>query len=542
MFLRLNLKHKEVIILIILSILILAPFLNKAFNLDDTVELYLARGMLNNPVDFSGVTINWSGSQESILALSDSPLISCFMAFIIAFLGEKELWMHLVFLIFPLSAVISMYFLSRRFNRYPLFSTLLLLCSPVFIISATNVVPHIAGLAFFLAAITAFIYGIDRENKPLLIAAGFLAGFAVMTKYSSFTIIPLFFLYAFLKRKLSRGILSLSILSVLLVAWSLHDLILLRKIQFLEGFLYWFKPSFSASISGIFACLTYISAVTVCPLLYLVFFEKRKDWFVYLYIACLTFIFSWKFIALLKLGLEWRILFVSFISFAIFVCQKLLERLIREKNDTGYADSVFLLSWLGLVICYDVFIVTWFMCPKYILILIAPLILLLMKKYDKLLSGKRSGIFRKFIWVCIILNLLLSLAVSFADYIYADTYRNFTNTYGARLKEKTNKVWFRGHWGFQYYMEKKGFRYLGTSDIARKEEIIVTPSICDQEPLSKELKVNLKLVGSIKYETNYPLRSFSPKAGINFYSYTMESLPYGVSTRPLEEFSVWQVQ
>lgn len=532
--------NRNLLFIIILTLLILTSFIGKAFHSDDVIMLYAAKKILKTPLlSYFNGTINWYGMPQSFQLLSDSVFIPYFIAFIINLIGESELGLHIFFLIFPIITIISMYFLSKRFTSNPLISTLLLISAPAFIVSSTNIVADISLLAFYLMGMCTFIYGLDRENKLWLIISGFIVGLACLTKYTGFIIIPLLFVYSILKRRLSKGLLALSIFFILPGIWCLHNLIFFKKIQFIEG-LYWFKPTLSSIISNLLGSLTYLSSVTVFPLLFLFLLKKKKDWFIYFLIIWLITILSIEWLLKSKYPLFQIILLIFFISVSIFICQKFIESL-RRKKFSNYTDTLFLLIWFGVIFCYNIFIQTWFTAPRYILILTPPIILLFIKKSEMLLSQNRGNIFRSFIYIGIVLNSLFSTLISIADYVYADTYRNFAQTYTKYMKEKGTKIWFRGHWG-QYYMEKQGFEYLGLDDVPKKDEIIVMPTVCGHEPFSSELKERLKFIGSIEYEAPYPIRTVSPPDRISFYSYSIGSLPYGISNEPLEVFQIWQVE
>lgn len=534
-------KYK-LLFVIILTILLLIPFLTKAFHIDDTIVIYSAREMQKIPFHLSGSTVNWQGRPQTLRSLSDSPLISYYTAFLIKIKGESELWLHIFFLVFPIMTIISMYFLSKRFTLHPLISTLLLVSTPAFLVSSTNIMQDAALLSFYLAAVSTFIYAIDRESKLLLSISGFTAGLAALTKYTGFSLIPLFFFYAILKRKLSRGLLAIFVSFIIPAIWCLGDFIFFKRIQIIEVLQEFYKPSLFVFISNLFGSLTYIGSVTVFSLLFLFLIEKKRDLFsLMVWMAAILFV---ERLLKFKYTLPQSLLSAFFMSISIFFCQKFIG-FLRRKDIPNYVDTIFLLIWFGIIFGVNVFVLAWYTAPKYTLILITALILLLMKKYEVSLFKRMGKSFYNFIYIGIALNFLFSLLINFADYSFANAHRNFTKTYAKYLKEKNTKVWFRGHWGFQYYMEKEGFTYLGIDDIPKKDDIIIMATHCDYEAFSLPLKERLKFIGSIKYETSYFLRTISPADKINFYSYTIYgigSFPYGISWEPLEVFLVWQVE
>lgn len=526
-------------IIIILTLAALLPFVNKAFHIDDTTLIYCARQILKTPLlSYSDATTNWFGFPQSLWLFTDAPLLSYYVAFVIKIMGENELWLHIFYLIFPVIAIISMYLLSKRFNIPALLSTLLLVSTPCFMVCATNIMPDVALLAFYLTTVCAFIYGIDRENKWWLIISGFLAGLTCLIKYPGLTVIPVLFFYSIMKRKFLKGILSLSICLGIIGICCLHNIVFLGKTHFIT-LLYWhkyFKLTSLSILSNSLGTLSIIGGATIFPFLFILLIRIRKDLCIYFFIiwlALLIFIYFLKEYTLFRLTLV-----VLLASLGTLFYQKAINLL----NDKGVnrIDIIFLLIWLGVISCYNIFVITWFASPKYTLFLIPPMICLFLKSLSQEINKKRFYTF--IVYTGVILNFVLSVSITHADYIYADTYRNFVQTHVKYLKEKPEKIWFRGHWGFQYYMEKEGFTYLALNDMPEKGQIIIMPFICDHESFSQDLKEKLKLVRIINYKSWYPIRIMLPRDRVNFYTYEIGSLPYGISIEPLETFQIWQAE
>ena len=73
-------------------------------------------------------------------------------------------------------------------------------------------------------------------------------------------------------------------------------------------------------------------------------------------------------------------------------------------------------------------------------------------------------------------GLLIALAVAWGDMSFADCQRSMARIIDAGFSNYPYQVWFQGHWGFQYYMEKHGARPLDyKNSLIGAEDIIVIP-------------------------------------------------------------------
>lgn len=66
-----------VTLLATLTILLLVPFANKAFHIDDPMYLWAAKHILKSPPDFYNFNVNWYGIEEPMSSvMKNPPLIS----------------------------------------------------------------------------------------------------------------------------------------------------------------------------------------------------------------------------------------------------------------------------------------------------------------------------------------------------------------------------------------------------------------------------------------------------------------------------------
>src|SRR5579864_2858825 len=97
---------KALAILAALTVLTLAPFLNKAFCMDDPLFLWSARQIQAHPLDFYGCQVNWYGESSPLYEVSKNPPLVCYyLALVGTLFGWNEIALHAAFLIPAVGAI-----------------------------------------------------------------------------------------------------------------------------------------------------------------------------------------------------------------------------------------------------------------------------------------------------------------------------------------------------------------------------------------------------------------------------------------------------
>lgn len=523
-------QKKELGLIVILILIILLPFINKAYHIDDTLVLYPARQILKSPLRPLNFDVNWYGLPRSMWEEGNPPLLFYYPPLITYFLGEKEIWLHFSFLIFPLIAGIAMYFLGKRFTKNSLFSTLLLIATPAYLVMSTNIMLDVPLLAFYLAAVATHIYGVDRDDIKLMVFSGILIGITSLIKYSGLTLMPLLLAYSFLRKKnISKTLLIFLIPLTLFGLWCIHNIVFYRSIHLLVASR-WLRLQGSLILQKTLGTLSYIGGATIFPLLFILFLcRKKKDTFLYLLLIGLSILISLKVLLNFKYTPSQIILYVFFASLGLLFCVRSTIR-----NFWRDSDETFLLLWFWGIFFMN--ILAEFAAARFVLILVPPLIFLLIRIAEK------KALTQKVSLAGIVLTLMLGLLVSYGDYRYANCYRDFALKKVVSFKEEGRKVWFRGHWGFQYYMEREGFEYLAIDRMPARGDLIIMPSIVDHEPLSKEIDKGIRLIDTITYQTSFPIRTMHQRNKAGFYSHGYGFLSYAFSKDYLEEFKIYKYE
>src|SRR5213592_4224630 len=168
-------------------------FLNTAFHIDDTLFLWMAQQVSQHPADPYGFFVNWYGSAMPMFSvMQNPPLNAYYMALAASFFGWSELAMHGAFLFPAVVAVLGTFFLAQRLSGSPLLGALLVLFTPVFLVSATTVMCDVWLLALWVWSVHCWLRGLEeRHSYWLLLLASLLAAAAALTKYFGVSLVPL---------------------------------------------------------------------------------------------------------------------------------------------------------------------------------------------------------------------------------------------------------------------------------------------------------------------------------------------------------------
>src|SRR5262249_26374476 len=162
---------------------------------------------------------NWVGTSRSVFYEDNPFLFSYYLALLIKLFGEKVWILHTACLIFPVSAVLSCYFLATEAGLQPLISACLLLSAPAFFVSATTLMPDVALLAFYILSCWLYLRWQRQPSRTCSVLLSASICLAIFTKYIGLTLIPLIFLDAFQSNRWKRTLPWLLIPSVIFAGW-----------------------------------------------------------------------------------------------------------------------------------------------------------------------------------------------------------------------------------------------------------------------------------------------------------------------------------
>ena len=166
-----NSVTRDAFLAIVAVIAALVPFLNKAFHIDDPLFLWMAQQVSQHPADPYGFSVNWYVSAKPMFSIMQNPPLNAYyIALAAKFLGWSELAMHGAFLVPAVAAVLGTFFLAQRLSGSPLLGALLMLFTPVFLVSATTVMCDVWLLALWVWSVDCWLRGLRS-----VIATGFFS-------------------------------------------------------------------------------------------------------------------------------------------------------------------------------------------------------------------------------------------------------------------------------------------------------------------------------------------------------------------------------
>jgi 4-amino-4-deoxy-L-arabinose transferase-like glycosyltransferase len=464
--------------------------------------------------------------------------------------GFSEAPLHLGFDVFALVAAIAMYDLARRFTRRPVVATLLLVSSPIFVISAHGLMTDMPTLALSLASLALFFRGIDRGEPRNVLFSGFLAGLAVVTRYSACLVIPLFLVYALARRKRREAWPALLGASVVLTVWMAQNLAVNGALHIVASARHYrlFYAGGSFDWAGLLKktlgdlCGLGGTSFAAALLLLATGVERRAFAFgLGVFSAAMVFVLRPAGVERLDLYSTLDVIVVAafFGCGVVLLAEALWPQPPNPSDSTSEAaDSAFLATWLLIALGGALFVLP-FGTARYMLPALPPLWILLARKVEAMAGT--PGRLRLAVGLTVMQGLALSAILGVADEEYAGRYRAVASSLRQSYPERT--LWFVGEWGFRYYMTREGGKYLTSLDDTPQDgDIIARPMIAGMHAMSPDLRRRIVRLQDIRLQSRWPVRlmNFDGKAG--YYSHHWGYLPWALSRAPLEEIEIFEVR
>lgn len=168
-----------------------APFVGRAYFVDDHYHVLMARGLLDHPArpydfvadDAGPAHRGWERGQPPRMV--NPPLHHYALAIFWKITDGRLLAVRLLSLLFSGGAALLIYLLARRFVVPPVPAAVLSALAPAFWLSSYGLLIDSTMLFFFLAGLWAWTEGLARRSMGWLTGAGVVIGLAVLTKYTA---------------------------------------------------------------------------------------------------------------------------------------------------------------------------------------------------------------------------------------------------------------------------------------------------------------------------------------------------------------------
>lgn len=542
-------KRRQFLSYILLSAAVLAgllPFSGKAFNVDDTLFIYVARQITQHPPDPFGFKINWFlDAVPMAYETKNPPLASYYIAAAASFLGWSERALHLAFLLPALAVVLGTYRLAQRFARSPLLAAAATLLAPAFLVSASSVMCDTMMLALWLWAIIFWIEGLEPQKPLYLAISALLITLCVLTKFFGIALILLLPAYSLVRQRR-------------LGSWAWY---LLLPILALTGFQHWTKAIYglrmitgaahmstgvrqarqSSVRANVLVDLSFVGgcalpALTFAPIIW----PRRKIIAVCTVSAITAFLISTGRIGLgdvLEPRDFYRHWFLVGIQLTVFIAAGFSIMALAAADTWKHkdADALLLALWVFGTYIFTGF-VNWTINARSALPLIPAVGILLARRADTLPAFSSR-------WRPAMLAIPLAVAGAVSLWLtWADTeMANAARTAATVIEEKTRNqpgsVWFMGHWGFQYYMESFGATAVVINDPPRRPGDYMA---VDENSLLL-LEVRPEFIASrdvIQIPMPLGISTAQNTLGAGFYSSDLGPLPFAIGPVPPQRYEL----
>lgn len=522
----------------------LAPFLAKPFNIDDPLFVWAAQHLRAHPGDPFGFNVNWYGTVQPLSTVTENPPLMCYyLAGAAAVFGGGEWGLHLACLLPALAVVLGTHRLAGNFCRWPQFAALAVLFAPGFLVSATSVMCDVTMLAFWIWAVVFWTEGIRQDNGRKLAAAGVLMALALLTKYFGICLVPLLAVQGWLEKRKPGGWLACLLIPLaVLGAYEWLTVQLYGQLLFLAATHYAKSMQNSYGLSSVaklvnaltFAGGAFALALFCAPLVW----PRRALAMIgggaVLLVACaLAAGFMENNYRWLEGGIRFAVEIQIILWSAGGVC--VLALAWADVRQKGGANAWLLLLWLAGTFVFAGFI-NWTVNIRSLLPMAPAVAILIARRLDEYKPTPSCGIK----WG-LAAAASFSLLAAQADFQLASAVRQNVRQVCAKFIAGPGKLWFQGHWGFEYYMQASGGRAMDVKNpLAQPGDVIAIPvQNVDQHPPDPQ-KTALPEIFSTPV---FPwLATFAPDIGGSFYAAISAPLPFAFGNVEPDAVLVYTLQ
>jgi 4-amino-4-deoxy-L-arabinose transferase-like glycosyltransferase len=528
---------RDLTVLILLTIVVHAPFIGEAFHLDDAQYLDVALNVSRNPFFPMDLPSVFEGHHQDLWGHTHPPLNAYLIAGLIHLHGgpPSERFLHASFLFFPILLTVSFYFLARRFGVEPLVATALLATNPTLMVSAHTLMADVPFVALWVCATVLFVRGIDESRPSLVYFSSVPAMAACFYAYQGFALLPLLAFYALSRKKFGwREVGVLCAPLALMAAWQLSGYMHRGTTYASTMFGYlgltgiWLG---STKVRTAIASLTYLGGVILpFPFVFWKIGHRSKGALTWTALAVAGAV------AFLRFGdysLAEKIFFIACFAAGLIAAAWIAGRAIESWLLQGWAsDDFFLGLWFTgmLAACVAAFFSG---SARYLLPAFPALLLMVMR------FVKRAPVFYAGL---LAIQLVLGAGLAQADYEFAGLARREAGDFQSKYIAKPQPFIFTAEWGWRYYLRSIGGEIMADDTIGRPGELLVKSRLALGGIFDNQLGRSLKPVEQLTYRVRSPLRLLDPNSHAGFWSDGWGILPFWFSTMPLDEVSIYRVR
>jgi hypothetical protein len=526
-------SYKSHALLALITAAALAPFINKAFYVDDPLFIWMAQHIVRHPLDPYGFDLNWSSFTETMsAAMQNPPLCSYYIATVAGLFGWKEPVLHLAFLLWAIISITGTFALARRFCQDPFSAALLTLFTPVFLVSGTTLMCDVMMLAFWIWALEFWLAGLERKRWSRFLISGALISAAVLTKYFGIVLVPLLAVYTLLRDR--RLVIYLPFLLIPFAVVSNYEWI--TEERYGQG-LFSAAMTVSSTISSatrpshVVQLLIGLAFAGGC-LLTATFFTppRRRRILLTGLVIFAAFVVAFKYLIVSWVYLEGSEGVVC-LEGAVFatVGVGILALASTNSVERRNADALFLLLWVFGTMAFAVWLNAGRSTARTFLPMTPAVTILTIARFEQCQMRSQLKYF------FFIVAAALSLSIAAADYCQAQSARAAARLCQQRYRAERNRVRFLGHGGFQYYMEQWGATPFDRKNPELLPGDILISSLSDLD-LAQVLGHKPVTIDEMTFSAFPFIAASRIGTGASFYSSFGGPLPWVINKVPPERY------
>jgi hypothetical protein len=530
------------LLILLTMVLVCSAFnLTKAYHIDDTAYLETARAILANPMHPMSGMVNWGSSARPVYHLNQPHLMSYVLAVMMRLLGDAETWLHL--LMIPFVFLVAVFFCRTArivAQQDSLYLTATLVLGPAFLPSQ-NLMTDVPVLACWVVFYWALLDSDSGSRSTRYLLAAIAISVAVMIKYVSLALVPVFLVVLVLRGHWRQALYVLIPLSVI-ACWSMfnyldyggvHILTRSREPMNLREMV-WRSVAWLAGLGA-------VSTFTICMLPLV----RRNATVTILFFGSALVTGAVATVARLRYrcprpdAFLWG-LFIGNGVLAVGAAVWGLAREFRTYWAVGDRTRVEVAMILGLWLagaCGFVVLLAPFVAIRHILLAMPPVLLL---SWNSGCKDARVGLKR----IALTSVTALGILAATSDHVYAGVYKHYSRILAADT-DGHGITWSVGHWGWQWYSVKYGMRqYDAEGTVLTEGDRVIVPRTTSNQDVTNAHMNLLRLEREVVIAAR-PLtwlRLMGPAPAVGFYALRFPSgLPWRVTREPLEVFDVYVV-
>lgn len=534
---KIDATHVSLFVLVVLTLLCLAPFAGKSFNIDEPLFIWVAHQIQAHPLDFYGFRINWYGYEMSAAEVIKNPPAASYFIALSAAIGGLGETLHYAFLLPALAAVTGTYFLAREITQNPLTATLISMLTPVFMLSSSTVMCDTMMLAAYVWAVTLWVRGMRRNSYADLIFASFLIALSSLTKYYGMSLIPLLLLYSLFSKNGGKQRVLLLLLPVAILCtyqWGTKYLygrgLLLDAAEYATSTN---KYAWQNMLSSILTGLSFTGGCLVPTLFFAPRLWGRRALLAWVtLIPLLALVLSQLDLPTRPKGASWG----YFLQLALFIVAGIHLGVLagRDLWESRDSESLLLFLWFFGTFVFAAF-VNWTVNGRSILPMVPVAgILVIRALVGREHEEEEIKLMRS--WSVagpLVCAWLISMMVMWADYSLAGTTRKAAEVIVQNYGKVSKPLFFQGHWGFQYYMEKNGAVALDVNKLPFPSGRIIVMPENNTNAIAQASFLTVLQFAPVRF-----LTIVNKDVGAGYYSSIWGALPFAFGNVPDEKYYI----